>query len=66
VPRAAARRCTLATSDDLVERDGQIAHALAGRMEHGIADRGGRARDADLAGALRAERASAWRCRKTR
>ena len=40
----------------LVERDRQVAHALARRVEHRVGDRRRRAGDADLADAVRAER----------
>src|SRR5690349_12929704 len=44
------------TTQQLVHRDRQVAHARAGGVEHGVRDRRGRAGDADLAGALDAER----------
>ncbi len=43
-------------SEQLVERDRQIAHALSGGVVNGIGNSRGRARDADLADALDADR----------
>ena len=43
-------------SQKLVERDRQVADALAGGVEHRVGDRGGDAGDADLADAARAQR----------
>src|SRR4029077_231266 len=57
--RAAAStidRSVMYTSQKLVQRDRQVANALAGRVIHGIGKRRANAGDPDLADALRAER----------
>src|SRR4051812_48794292 len=41
---------------DLVQRDGKLAHALPGRVVHGVREAGGHAGDADLADAPDAQR----------